>query len=439
MEDGRLPCRTHVAPVTCRGHRARRPTPWSATSRRPASASGRSTPLTVDRARHVRRPPARGRLRLERRADSSSSPVPARRSRSLPTTAAPRFASELPPGPFRARLADVTEIRTVLPVADAAAITRRAERRNGDDKVVARRHHPPAHRRGRRGDRRLARRRRRADRATSARATTPVTIVAPHVGAPEDGDAVDVALALAGVDRRRPPRRPGHPARPRPAGRRGLPPRAGQPGRGDRGQPARARSTTSTRSSSTTCASPCGAPARSCAMAATCWPPPCWRGPSRRCARSATSPARPRDLDVQVLEWDGQVAALGGDDARRDLEPLRRQLVADRAAAHDDAEPASRRRRRPPAPRPVGGAAGEPDGPDARPDRAPATRSARSPRNASARPNGASSTTAGRSRRRRPAEHVHELRKDAKKLRYLLECFGGAARRRASARRSSSG
>ena len=37
-----------------------------------------------------------------------------------------------------------------------------------------------------------------------------------------------------------------------------------------------------------------------------------------------------------------------------------------------------------------------------------------------------------------PAEHVHDLRKDAKKLRYLLECFGGLLPP-TIARRSSSG
>src|SRR3954447_22397609 len=49
----------------------------------------------------------------------------------------PRFAADLPPGPFRSRVAAVTDVRAVLPLATVGATTRRAERRNREGKVVA--------------------------------------------------------------------------------------------------------------------------------------------------------------------------------------------------------------------------------------------------------------------------------------------------------------
>jgi CHAD domain-containing protein len=134
--------------------------------------------------------------------------------------------------------------------------------------------------------------------------------------------------------------------------------------------------------------------------------------------------SHPRDLDVQVIEWDERVAALGGDGARRDLEPLRRQIVADRAAAHDELT------------RCLGGG-------DVRQllERwramvtSPMDPQAAGPRGAD--PIGVVVADRIRKAQRRlldngraitpetPAEHVHDVRKDAKKLRYLLECFAG--------------
>ncbi len=147
-----------------------------------------------------------------------------------------------------------------------------------------------------------------------------------------------------------------------------------------------------------------------------------WAEPAMRSLGDLTS--RPRDLDVQVIEWDGQVAALGGDDARRDLEPLRRQIVADRAAAHDELtlrlgggdvrqllDQWAALLANPMDPSAGGPSAGEPLGVVTR-DRI---------RKAQRRllDNGRAITP------ETPAEDVHDVRKDAKKLRYLLECFAG--------------
>ena len=186
---------------------------------------------------------------------------------------------------------------------------------------------------------------------------------------------------------------------------------------------ARARSTTSTASSCTTCASPCAGHARSCATAARCSAPDvlAWAEPGLKLVGDVTSP--PRDLDVQVLEWDGAVAVL--DDAdRRALEPLHRQLLRDRAAAHDDARrpPARRRRHRTAAPLARRRRTSPMDPTRRRADGA-ASDSPTSCATASPRPSGGSSSTVGRSRPTRRPSDVHDVRKDAKKLRYLLECF----------------
>ena len=92
----------------------------------------------------------------------------------------------------------------------------------------------------------------------------------------------------------------------------------------------RARSPTSTPSSSTTCAWPCGAPARSCASSRGC------RSPSElahvrdelKWIQALTGPVR--DLDVQLLGWDELIAPLASERAA-DLEPLRTLLERRRA------------------------------------------------------------------------------------------------------------
>jgi CHAD domain-containing protein len=138
-----------------------------------------------------------------------------------------------------------------------------------------------------------------------------------------------------------------------------------------------------------------------------------------------TGPAR--DLDVYVLEWDGYVAPLGDDAAA--LDPVLAHLEQKRVAAYRDLAKQLRSRRTttllrrwrrdldalvvpaegtvneaaPDAGRPVGEVAAE--------------RITKAHRRL---------VTHGRAiDADSPAEALHDLRKDAKKLRYLLECFGG--------------
>jgi CHAD domain-containing protein len=126
---------------------------------------------------------------------------------------------------------------------------------------------------------------------------------------------------------------------------------------------------------------------------------------------------------VQVLEWDGRAAALDAD-AVRALGPLRRQLVADRDAVHVElsrqlrgADVAAILRRWDDAlAAPVDGEHAGPHGAEPIGDIVVARI-----RKAQKR-----LVTQGRAiTPDTPAEHVHDVRKDAKKLRYLLECFAG--------------
>lgn len=130
-----------------------------------------------------------------------------------------------------------------------------------------------------------------------------------------------------------------------------------------------------------------------------------------------------RDLDVQLLDWDGLVAGL--DPGRRaDLEPLRELLAARRAQALDDLR------------RDLAGArfaaalqawrdlaaacpGDAPDRPRAGlPVEAPAAHRIRRVHRAMVRDGRAIGDDA-------PAEALHDLRKRGKELRYLLELFGG--------------
>jgi CHAD domain-containing protein len=130
----------------------------------------------------------------------------------------------------------------------------------------------------------------------------------------------------------------------------------------------------------------------------------------------------PRDLDVYVLEWSRYVGPLGAETAPS-LEPVRDVLERRRADGHHALERALRSERAtglmttwrmwlaeplggdhlgPAANRPLGGLV--------------AKRIARAHRTLIERGRLIGPDT--------PAEQVHDLRKDAKKLRYLLECFG---------------
>jgi CHAD domain-containing protein len=55
----------------------------------------------------------------------------------MPVAATVRFAGDLPPGPFRARLLDVLEVRALAPQLTVSSTARRGEWRDGSDKVVA--------------------------------------------------------------------------------------------------------------------------------------------------------------------------------------------------------------------------------------------------------------------------------------------------------------
>jgi CHAD domain-containing protein len=361
-------------------------------------------------------------LRLEHRTDTLVLTGPGASVASLPATVAPRFATDLPPGPMRARLADITEIRAMLPVATLTASTRRAERRNADEKVVAA---VTIQQRVAVGGDAIRGWLVGVDELTGyeRQAADAFELVAPHVGAPEDGDPVDLALAIAGVDRHGRHVDPGielAPDLPAIEGFRLVLANLAEaievnlPGTLDDIDPeflhdlrVAVRRTRSILRHGRRVLAPD-------ALA--------WAEPAMRSLGDLTS--RPRDLDVQVIEWDERVAALDGHDARRDLEPLRRQIVADRAAAHEELT------------RGLGGGdvrqlldhwtamlarPMDPDvgGPDA------------------AEPIGVVVADRIRKAQRQlldhgraitpstPAEHVHDVRKDAKKLRYLLECFAG--------------
>jgi CHAD domain-containing protein len=133
-----------------------------------------------------------------------------------------------------------------------------------------------------------------------------------------------------------------------------------------------------------------------------------------------TATGRPRDLDVYVIEWDGYVAPLGPDAAA--LAPVLALLQQQRREQHTALAQALQSRRyralmtgwqtwlRSAAREGAGRHADRPVGVVV------ARRTARAQDCVLAR--GRSITPAT------PAEGLHELRKDAKKLRYLLECFG---------------
>jgi CHAD domain-containing protein len=360
-------------------------------------------------------------LRLEHRADTLVLTGPGTSVASLPADVVPRFAADLPPGPFRTRLADVTEIRTVMPVAMLTATTRRAERRNGDDKVVAA---VTIQQRIVVGDDAIPGWLVGVDALTGyeRQADDARQLVAPHVGTPEEGDAVDVALAIAGVERSGRHVDPGIPLDRELAAVEGFrlvlanlaeAIEVNLPGTVADLDPeflhdlrvAVRRTRSILRHGRTVLAPDVLA----------------WAEPAMRSLGDLTS--RPRDLDVQVAEWDERVASLG-DGARAHLEPLRRQVVADRTAAQSEL---ARRLgggdvrqlldrwtamlARPMDPHAGGSRAGDPIGAVTR------DRIRRAQRRLIDHGRAITPET--------PAEQVHDVRKDAKKLRYLLECFAG--------------
>ncbi len=134
-----------------------------------------------------------------------------------------------------------------------------------------------------------------------------------------------------------------------------------------------------------------------------------------------TVTGRARDLDVYVIEWDDYVAPLGPDQAEA-LAPVLDHVVRQRQAAHATMAEALRSDRyrqlmsgwhswlQGPSPERGGAEADSPIG-DIATSR---TEEAQRRLLVHGRAIGPDS----------PAEDLHELRKDAKKLRYLVECFG---------------
>ena len=92
-----------------------------------------TTVLDTFDGRLARRRPA-PRPRRARSSCSTTAPgaTPARSSRTVP-----RFVGDLDRGPFRSRLADIVEMRALLPLATVTTVARRAERRNDDGKVTS--------------------------------------------------------------------------------------------------------------------------------------------------------------------------------------------------------------------------------------------------------------------------------------------------------------
>jgi CHAD domain-containing protein len=362
-----------------------------------------------------------GGLRLEHGDRSLVLRGPGHAVASAPTDDAPRFASDLPPGPFRARLAEVTEIRAMIPVAAVAATTRRAERRNHDGKVVAA---VVVHEAIIAGESPYAGWLATVDELTGyeRQAGEARDVVAAHVAAPTEGDVVDVALAAAGIELGGRHVDPGVPLDPDLAAVEGFrlvlanlaeAIAVNLPGTIDdldseflhdlRVAVRRTRSVLGH-----------GRQVLTPGMLA-------WAEPAMRSLGTVTG--TPRDLDVQVIEWDGHVA--GMDEATiRALEPLRRQLRVDRDVAHvelsrrlrgadirqllarwDDALVA-----------PIDPVVAGPHGGDRLGDVA-RQRIRKAQRRMLEHGRAITPDT--------PGEHVHEVRKDAKKLRYLLECFAG--------------
>jgi CHAD domain-containing protein len=135
---------------------------------------------------------------------------------------------------------------------------------------------------------------------------------------------------------------------------------------------------------------------------------------------SATGP--PRDLDVYLAEWERYIEPLG-DDAAFALGPVRDLLEARSSAVHVELE---RTLRSEPATALLDGWRnwlGHPVGDEALPRRAERPLGALLAK----RMEQAHTALIDKGRLIRPessADQVHDLRKDAKKLRYLLECFG---------------
>jgi CHAD domain-containing protein len=331
----------------------------------------------------------------------------------------PRFPGDLERGPLRSRLADVVEVRALLPLATVATTSRRAERRNGDGKVTSA---VTIHTDLTADGAALAGRLVTVEQLTgyAKQGERAREIVTPHVTEALGTDAVDAILTLAGVDRA------GRHVEPGIALEADMPAvegfrhvlanlddalEANRPGTIDdldseflhdlRVAVRRSRSILRH-----------GRKVLGPDVLA-------WAEPGLKLVGDVTGPAR--DLDVQALDWDVAVAVLDEED-RRALDPLHRQLLADRDAAHvalathlasgDTSELLRRWHDAVHAPMAVADAG--PKGGDPLLD-VVRTRVRRAQSRLLEHGRAITPET--------PADDVHDVRKDAKKLRYLLECF----------------
>jgi CHAD domain-containing protein len=331
----------------------------------------------------------------------------------------PRFAADLPRGPFRGRLEDVVEVRALLPQATVAATTRRAERCNADGKCTSTvTISEDISVDGRPVDgwhasvEELTGYSRPGDRARD--------VVARHTADRAPGDVVDTALAAAGVQRGGRHVEPGIPLDPKGAAIEGF--RLVLANLDDAIEVNRDGTIHDVDPEFLHDLRVAVRRSRSILRHGRAVLPQdvlAWAEPGLKRVGDVTSP--PRDLDVQLLEWEATVATL--DDAgRRALEPLHQQLVADREAAH--AELAAHltagdvtnllRRWRDTVSVPMDPAAGGRRAGDPLVD-VVVRRVRKAQRRLLAHGRVITPET--------PAESVHEVRKDAKKLRYLLECF----------------
>jgi CHAD domain-containing protein len=339
----------------------------------------------------------------------------------LPVARAPRVAGDLPPGPFRSRLGEIIEIRALLPRLCLTARTRRAVRRDGDGKVVA---SATVHKAVGTEHGSLEGWFVEIERLTGyEKQAAELVDVARAAGVAElDGDIVATAMEAAGVDPAGFDSDPSTPLDPDVDALEGFrlalahldrSIEANLQGTIDDVDPeflhefrvAVRRSRSVLRHGRKVLS------------------PDVLEWAQDGLKELGTLTGAPRDLDVYVLEWDDYVTDLAPETVAA-LQPVREQLDADRAAAHRELATALRSDR-------VTallqrwsawlGTQHDPatGGPHADHPVAQVVRRRIEKAQSRLIEHGRAITPAT------PAEDVHELRKDAKKLRYLLECFGG--------------
>ena len=337
----------------------------------------------------------------------------------------PRVAADVPAGPLRQRLARLLDVRALLRLVEVTSQRTEATKRNRAGKVTAAVtvHRDTLANGGSFGLDAVARRGDRADRIPEAGRGAAASC-SPGSGSRRSRAASPTSPRRAPGSRSVATRYPSA-CRSTPGCRRSTGSAPCSPTCATRCWPTgTGRSRTSTPSSSTTSASPSAAPGSCSPTPRGCCPTTCASALARTSPGSARSPATARDLDVYQIEWPdytadldagategaGAVARAPRRAARGGARRARRsQLTSARAAAAIEAW--SEWLDGPVDPATLGD----------RGDEELAVTVRRRIRRAHRRmiERGRTITPAT------PAETVHELRKDAKKLRYLIECFGG--------------